>query len=218
MISDEEKLYALMAIAEEHQAAAQRAIEGLVAEREKFEKQRAQVAKLIRDLGETSERAAGAMEKAAGAALQGAADTSVTLVSHAVAEAFKRTLSPAVANLTTIVESAAGAERQIRSALGGFSWRSMLMLSTIVVGVLLAIWVSGMASISWQRHQIDKLGQERAALEHEVRMLQAQAKDMEKRGARIKLRTCGDDQRLCVEVDQKLRFGDRGEFYILKGY
>lgn len=73
-------------------------------------------------------------------ALQGAADEAVTLVSHAVAEAIKRTLSPAVANLSAIVDSAAGAERQIRSALAGFSWRSMLMVSGIVMGVLLAIW------------------------------------------------------------------------------
>ncbi len=217
-MSDEEKLYALMAIAEEQQAAAQRAIEGLVAEREKFTQQRAAVAKLIRDLGQTSEKAAGAMETAAGAALQGAADKSVTLVSLAVAEAFKRTLSPAMANLSSIVDSAAGAERQIRSALAGFSWRSMLMVSAIVMGVLLAIWVAGMASISWQRHQIDNLGQERAALEVDVRTLREQANDLAKRGGRIKLVTCGDQKRLCAAVDLKVRYGERGEYFVLRGY
>ena len=217
-MSDEEKLYALMAIAEEQQAAAQRAIEGLVAEREKFSQQRAAFARLILDLAETSEKAAGAMQTAAGAALQGAADKSVTLVSHAVAEAFKRTLAPAVANLTAIVESAAVAERQIRSALAGFSWRSMLMLSAIVMGVLLAIWFAGMVSISWQSHQIDNLGQERAALEQEVRTLREQAEDMAKRGGRIKLVTCGDQKRLCAEVDLKVRYGERGEYFVLKGY
>lgn len=217
-MSDEEKLYALMAIAEEQQTAAQRAIEGLVAEREKLSQQRSAVAKLIRDLGQSSEMAGRAMEKAAGAALQGAADKSVTLVSHAVAEAFKRTLSPAVANLTTIVESAAEAERQIRSALAGFSWRSMMMVSAIVMGVLLAIWLAGMVSISWQRHQINNLSQERAALELEVRTLREQADDLAKRGGRAKLVTCGNRKRLCAEVDLKVRYGERGEYFVLKGY
>lgn len=217
-MSDEEKLYALMAIAEEQQAAAQRAIEGLVAERENFSQQRAAVAKMIRVLGQASESAAEAMQSAAGAALQGAADKSVTLVSHAVGEAFKRTLSPAVADLKTIVESAAGAERQIRSALAGFSRRSMLMVSTIVMGVLLAIWFVSMMSISWQRHQIDNLGQARAALEHEIRILREQSDDMAKRGGRIKLVTCGDRKRLCAEVDLKARYGERGEYFVLKGY
>ncbi len=217
-MSDEEKLYALMAIAEEQQAAAQRAIEGLVAEREKFTQQRAAVAKMIRDLGQTSEKAAAAMETAAGAALQGAADKSVTLVSHAVAEAFKRTLSPAVANLTTIVESAAGAEQQIRSSLAGFSWRSIMMVSAIVMGVLLAIWFAAMVSISWQRHQIVNLAQERAALEVEVKTLREQASDLAKRGGRIKLVTCGDQNRLCTAVELKARYGERGEYFVLKGY
>lgn len=217
-MSDEEKLYALMAIAEEQQAVAQRAIEGLVAERERFAQQRAALAKMIRELGQTAEKAAEAMQTAAGAALQGAADKSVTLVSLAVAEAFKRSLSPAVANLTTIVENAAGAERQIRSALAGFSWRSMMIVSAIVTGVLLAIWFAGMVSISWQRHQIDNLGQERAALEHEVRTLREQSSDIAKRGGRIKLVTCGDQQRLCAEVDLKARYGERGEYFVLKGY
>ncbi len=83
-MSDEEKLFALMAIAEEHQAAAKRAIEGLVEQQAKFEQQRAAIAKLIRDLGRASETAAGAMERAAGASLKNAADQSVLLV-HLVA-------------------------------------------------------------------------------------------------------------------------------------
>ncbi len=217
-MNDDEKLYALMAIAEEHQAAAQRAIEGLVAEREKFTQQRAAVAKMIRDLSQTSEKAAAAMETAAGAALQGAADKSINLVAHAVAEAFKRTLSPAVANLTAIVDSAAGAEQQIRASLAGFSWRSMMMVSAIVMGVLLAIWFAAMVSISWQRHQIVNLAQEQAALEHEVKTLQNQANDLAKRGGRVKLVTCGDQKRLCAEVDLKVRSGVRGEYFVLKGY
>lgn len=217
-MSDEEKLFALMAIAEEHQAAAKSAIDGLVAEREKFAQQRAAIAKLIRDLGHASETAAGAMERAAGASLQSAADKSVALVSHAVAEAFKRTLSPAVANLSAIVDRAAGAERQIRAALAGFSWRSMLMVSGIVIGVLLMIWLVSMISISWQRYQIDSLSQERAALEADIRTLQTQSNDLAKRGGRIKLETCGNDRRLCVQVEQKLRFGERGEYYVVKGY
>jgi hypothetical protein len=217
-MSDEEKLFALMAIAEEHQAAAKRAIDGLIAEREKFAQQRAAITRLIRDLGYAAETAAGAMERAAGASLQNAADRSVALVSHAVAEAFKRTISPAVANLSVIVDRAAGAERQIRTALANFSWRSSLLVCGIVFGVLLAIWFVSMASITWQRYQIDSLGQERTALEAEIRTLQVQSNDLAKRGARIKLETCGTEQRLCVQVEQKLRFGERGEYFVLKGY
>ncbi|MEO7579949.1 MAG: hypothetical protein ABIT83_20265 [Massilia sp.] len=127
-------------------------------------------------------------------------------------------LSPAVADLSIIVDRAAGAEWQIRTALAGFSWRSMLMVSGIVLGVLLMIWFASMASITWQRYQIDSLSQERATLEAEIRTLQTQSNDLAKRGARIKLETCGNQQRLCVQVEQKMRYGERGEFYVLKGY
>jgi FtsZ-binding cell division protein ZapB len=218
MMSDDEKLFALMAIAEEQQASAQRAIEGMAAEREKLAKQREAMAKLIRELAYTSERAAGAMEKAAGTALQDAADKSVVLVAQAVAEAFKRTFAPAVKNLSNIVDSAAGAERQIRSALAGFSWRSMLMVSSIVMGALLGVWFTGMVSISWQRYQIDRLSDQRRSLEDEVQALQAQSNDLAKRGGRIKLKSCGEHMRLCAEVELEMRYGERGEYFVLKGY
>jgi hypothetical protein len=217
-MSDEEKLFALMAIAEEHQAAAKSAIDGLVLEREKFAQQRTAVAKLIRDLGHASETAAGAMEKAAGASLKDAADISVALVSHAVAEAFKRTLSPAVANLSAIVERAANAEGQIRASLAGFSWRSMLMLSGVVLGVFAAIWLVSMVSISWQRNQIESLVNERLVLEAEVGKLEAQAKDLAKRGGRIKLEVCGKERRLCTHVDKRWSYGENGEYFVLMGY
>ena len=215
-MSDEEKLYALMAIAEEQQAVAQRAIEGLVAGREKFSQQRAAFAKLIRDLAETSEKAAGAMQTAAGAALQGAADKSVTLVSHAVAEAFKRTLAPAVANLTAIVESAAGAERQIRSALAGFSWRSMMMVSAIVIGIFLAIWIVGMVSISWQRSQLDRLQEERTSLDNEIRAMEAQVQKLADQGGKVSLAVCGPERRLCAQVDTRVRYAN--DYIVFKGY
>jgi hypothetical protein len=217
-MSDEEKLFALMAIAEEHQAAAKSAIDVLVAEQAKFAQQRIAIAKIIRDLSHASETAAGAMERAAGASLQDAADKSVALVSHAVAEAFKRSLSPAVANLSAIVDSAAAAEHQIRNALANFSWRSMLLVCGVVFGVLLLIWFVSMVSITWQRYQIDSLSQQRAALEAEISVLQAQSNDLAKRGGRAKLNVCGTESRLCVQVDKRWGFGKNGDYFILKGY
>lgn len=75
-----------------------------------------------------------------------------------------------------------------------------------------------MASISWQRYQIDSLSHEKTALELEVRSLQTQAIELEKRGARINFRTCGDQKRVCVQVENKLRYGERGEYFVVKGY
>lgn len=65
-MSDEEKPFSLMAIAEEHQAAAQHAIEGLVVAQVDFTQQIAASAKLICYLV-TPEAAAGAMELDTGA-------------------------------------------------------------------------------------------------------------------------------------------------------
>ncbi len=55
-------------------------------------------------------------------------------------------------------------------------------------------------------------------MEIEVGMLREQANDLAKRGGRIKLVNCGDQNRICAEVDLKARYGDRGEYFVLKGY
>jgi hypothetical protein len=75
-----------------------------------------------------------------------------------------------------------------------------------------------MISISWQRYQIYSLSQERTALEAEIRTLQAQSNDLAKRGGRVKLQTCGDQHRLCVQVDKRWGYGESADYFILRGY
>jgi hypothetical protein len=70
----------------------------------------------------------------------------------------------------------------------------------------------------WQRHEIERLTEERAALISEVGQLQAQASDWAKRAGRVKLERCGDPGRLCVRVNKDMGYGEKGDYFILRGY
>ncbi|MGH8217806.1 MAG: hypothetical protein ACREUT_04475, partial [Steroidobacteraceae bacterium] len=49
--------------------------------------------------------------------------------------------------------------------------------------------------------------------------LAAQVAQLSQRGARIDLRRCGADGRLCARVERAApRYGAGGDYYVLKGY
>jgi hypothetical protein len=58
-----------------------------------------------------------------------------------------------------------------------------------------------------------------AALRSRRDELAADISRFERQGARMELRHCGGEQRLCVRVDRKAPvFGDTADYYIVKGY
>ena len=84
-------------------------------------------------------------------------------------------------------------------------------------GGIVAVLLAGSLSGWWQRHQVEQLVEQRAALVGEVAELQVQAEDWAKRGGRAKLERCGERERLCVRVDKTVGYGKDGDYFVLRG-
>lgn len=115
------------------------------------------------------------------------------------------------------VEAAHEAADAIRESIKGVSWKLALVASLAVLGAVLTFSGAAYGLVAWQGYQVRNLAAEKAALVEEVSNLRTAADDFAKRAGKAKLTSCGG--RLCAEIDlQAERWGDRGEYAILKGY
>lgn len=80
---------------------------------------------------------------------------------------------------------------------------SLLMVSAAAIGYGIGAWTES---------EVVELRQERAAL-------QASVADFERRAGRAVLNVCGEKQRLCVQVEPGLQWGNAtAPFFVIKGY
>lgn len=217
----QQRLFGLMAVAEEHQKAVKTAIDGLAAERAALAKERAAVAQAAASMagvaGDVKRAAADAipaMQRAAGEAVGASVRQSLAGASDAAAKALGEAAKPVIGSLSGVVRAAHDAEGSMRSAGAWFAWKWVALAAGGLVGVCLVAY----ASLAWQLHQVSSLKDEKAALLGEVAQLQANADDWAKRGGRAKLEKCGDAGRLCVRVDKAKGYGTDGDYLILRGY
>ncbi len=214
----EEKLFALMAIAEEHHSAIKAAIDGLVAERDRMDATRVVMSKQLRDVARAAEDASGAVDKAVREALTVVLAQAVNATAGEVGRAFKEEIDPMLQPLQGVVSRATEVEGKLRRALVWFSWRWLAMIAAGSAGVLLALWLGGLMAMTWAQHEVDRLAEQRAALAVEVADLQTNVEAWKKKAGRAKLESCGDQHRLCVRVDPRTAYGDQRDYFVLRGY
>lgn len=97
-------------------------------------------------------------------------------------------------------------------------WLALRWLLTGAAGLVVAGWFVGIAAIAWQRDEIKQLTGERDGLATEIASLQTQADAWAKAGGRAHLQKCGDAKRLCVRVEKKTPYGQKGDYFVLSGY
>ena len=214
-----------MAIAEEQQKAAQAAIEGLAADRAAVAKERAALAQaaaaLIDTVADVRTAAAGtvpAIREAASEAIAQSVKESMAGASDVAAQALQEALEPIITSLSGAERAAGQAESKLTNAVASFGWKWAGVAAGAAAGGIMAILLAGFLSVGWQRHQVEELKGERAALLDEVAQLQVQAEDWAKRGGRAKLEACGDQRRLCVRIDRTTGYGKEGDYFVLRGY
>jgi hypothetical protein len=171
MMDDQDQLGAMFAVMEEQQAAVQSAIAGLAQER-----------------------------KAMGTAIEAIKNTSGTLqkaTGDAAARAVMESIGQAPKVAATALNQAAGAldeaAEQVRSAGSWLTFKAAASVAGVGLVMVLAMYVLGrfMMPSDADRQEVAHLRAEKAELE-------ASIADLAKRGARIKLNTCGN--RLCIEA------------------
>lgn len=170
-MDDHDKLGAMFAVMEEQQAAVQSAIAGLAQERKAM-------AAAIDAMKNTS----GTIQKATG---------------DAAARAVMESIGQAPKTATTALNQAAGAlheaSEQVRSAGAWLTFKVAASVAGAGLVMVLAMHVLGRFMLP-----SDADWQELAQLRVEKAELEANIADLNKRGAKIKLNTCGN--RLCIEA------------------
>ena len=222
----QQQLFGLMAVAEEHQKAVKAAIDdGLTAERVALAKERAalsqaaaSVAGVAGDVKKAAAQAVPAIQKAASEAVGASVRQSLAGAAEAAVEALGEAAKPIIGSLSGVVRAAGEAEGKLSSAVASFGWKSATLAGGAAAGGIVAVLFAGWMSGWWERHQVEQLAEQRAALLSEVAQLRAQAEDWAKRAGRSKLEKCGDHGRLCVRVDKTAGFGKDEDYYVLRGY
>ena len=175
-----DELFGMMKIAKTQQEAVQAALEGLAAER----------AAMVAEIGQQAR----AVKDAAGAIRQAADDATPAIqkaAGEAVGASVRQTLAGSLSNALRAVNEA---EASIKSAGQWFAWKWVAVAAGGLAGVCLVAY----GSLAWQRHQVGKLYQERAALVAEVASLRENVAELEKRGGKVVFGDCAG--RLCFEV------------------
>ena len=129
-------------------------------------------------------------------------------VNQAIAEArqqalgaFNQALKPNLSELNQAVEDIEEARKDFKNAAQYLTWKAVGLYTLVAALPLLAL-------LGWDWHLVQKIESERVTIN-----------TLDVNGGKTKLSHCGDDLRLCVQVDLKSgNFGEKGDYRIIKGY
>jgi hypothetical protein len=218
-MNPQEKIFGLLALAEQQQKTVDEAIQRLEAERIALAEAQKELLEATSHAKAVCDRMVPAMGKAAGQAVMKSVKDSLENVSGEAVTAMERAGSPFLERLKAVVNAADALEERFQKTAVWLHWRWGALAAVTALGCILFVMVSAFGMVKWQEYQIDKLLEQREALTAEVLQLQTQANEWVKRGGRVKLQKCGDTDRLCVRVDTRAgSFGKDGDYMVLRGY
>ncbi len=208
MSEAEDRLYGLMEVAERQQAAAQAALEGLVAERAALRREREMLARQVAalDAGTRAAVHAAVREGFAGAGTDGV-------------EAVRVATRPLIGRLEGVTDIAGQAERALREVVLWASWRLLGWLVAVVAAFMLLGWLANAALLWWDTSAIGAAEIRKAQLQAETATLQANRDAWASSGMLAKVTRCGPRKRPCVRVDESAgAFGDQADYRVILGY
>jgi prefoldin subunit 5 len=152
------------------------------------------------------------LQKAVQAAIAAALARSMGDVAQGAQIAVKASIDPVLQSLSGVVEAANQAEAKLNRAVAAFGWRWLMLAGVSAASAFFALLMTVYAAVWWERSELESLKAEKATLQENIASL-------DKLKGHIKLSTCGENNRPCVEVDTKTSFGKDQDhhFYILKG-
>ena len=179
-MTEEDKIFGLIAVAEEHQKAAKAAIDGLAAERAAF----AQAVQGIR--------------KAAGEAVAGAAKQSLAGASETAVAAFSNASEPFTRKMEDVADKADKAADRVKSAARWIGVKAVAFAVAVAVGCIVVVGLAAWISLAWEHHRVSDLSAEAAQLREQIAQERDTVTELDKRGGRVHWDTCGG--RLCFEA------------------
>jgi hypothetical protein len=155
-----------------------------------------------------------ALQKSVQAAITEALARSLGDVAEGANTAVTASIDPVLKGLSGIVDAANQAEAKLNQAVAAFGRRWLILASVSAATVFFALLLTVYAAVWWERSELESLKAEKATLQENIARL-------DQLKGHIKLSTCGENNRPCVEVETKIAYGDKGSkdhsFFILKG-
>ena len=192
----ERQLYDLMSAAEDHKKAVEAALQGLTEEQAALSQAAAHMSGVVVAVKRAAAEAVPVIQEAVGASVA----KSLVGASDEAAKALSEATKPILDSLSNVVRAADGVENKLLRATASFGWKWIALAGGAAAGGIVAVVLIGWLSIWWQRHEVQSLLDQKAALQGEVVELQANVATLEKKGGRIKLDKCGPESRLCIEI------------------
>jgi prefoldin subunit 5 len=152
------------------------------------------------------------LQKAVQAAIVASLARSMGDVAQGAQAAVKASIDPVLQSLSGVVEAANQAETKLNRAVAAFGKRWLMLAGVSTASAFFALLMTVYAAVWWERSELESLKAERATLQENITSL-------DKLKGHIKLSTCGENKRPCVEVETKSAYGNDEDhrFYILKG-
>lgn len=205
MSAEQQKIYGLIGVAEEQQAAAASVIAELAAERAALAAERAALSKERAALAAEVAGARGTIERAVEKALGGAGATA-----GAAADAVAQ---PIIEHIKKIRDESIKAHGSVQSIYSAMDWMILIKGVAVFVAVVVVATTGFSIASGFASDNLTKIRSEAAAMEMTV-------KTLEQRGGGLVLEECG--ARLCVEIspnqEKKWKTADGRLLAIPKGY
>ena len=201
-MNEQQQLMALMVLAEKQQAAVQAAIEGLKEQQKALEK------------------ATEGVQRAASSGAAAAVGQTMSNASKFATEAFNAATTTTLGKLRAAATDADEAQDRLSRATltFGFKWVGVAVVT--LAACLILFSAVAFFLVGWKEYQVKNLTDQRAELIEEVDKLKKSAAEFSKLAGKAKLSQCGEQNRLCVEVDKAAGlFGKKNiDFAVIKGY
>ena len=99
-----------------------------------------------------------------------------------------------------------------------FARKAMWLAVAVATSVSLAIVAATWLAVEHERQQLKMLEHDQLALQQNIGTLKTINEEWEKKQGRLQLHQCGDAQRLCIRVETLGRYGDNNDYMVIKGY
>lgn len=184
-MDEKEKLFGLVAIAQEQQKAVQVAIDTLTSQTDELKK------------------TVGAVNKAAGEGAERATKDILRNAAYTASEAFKDGARGTIDRLQVVSEKAEDSAKHIEQVTHNFHTRWMILaVISLLTCLIIFIGVSWLA-VAYKNKEIKDLTAQRNNLKTELASLEKSASEWEKKAGKAVLSTCGNKNRLCVRIADK---------------
>ena len=92
------------------------------------------------------------------------------------------------------------------------TWLAVAVATSVSLVIVAATWLA----VEHERQQLKMLEQDQLALQHNISTLKTINEEWEKKQGRLQLSQCGDAKRLCIRVDTATYYDN--DYMVIKGY